>query len=689
MNTEPIPSPRARLLCAAFVFVTALSLYYWTLAPTVTLVDSGELILVAHGLGVAHPPGFPLWVMLAHLASLLPFGNVAVRVNFSSALFGALACGMLALVVMELMITVSCLIPAKRTKKSGQQTKAAHDSKTGLLVIAPALGAGLLLAFSRTLWSYATITEVYALNTFLILIIFFLMLRWRRRIVADRQRNAVPVKAARITPPNTAHDAFLYIAAFVFGLALGDHHVTVGLTLPAIAVMVFRTKGLRFFAGRRLIYAGLISIAGLVAVYSYLPLAASHSPVINWGEPRSLQAIWWHITGRQYQIFLTFTPAMMGEQFVQFVKLLFREFGRWWLPLPLALAATGVVRAFKTDRTTFWFLLSILAANLAYNLSYEIAEDKDAYYLPAFVTVAMAAGFGVRGLIERILLKPGSANRYVATTIVVLIAPAIALAGNWSFDNRRHYFIAHDYVENIFRSIKPSGLLLTEDWQVASPMFYVQEIEQRRRDVKVIDINLLRRMWYFDYLQHAQPGLMDRSREKIEPYVELLRQWERDPAAFKGSALLTQKISTAFLEMIHSMVMTELKVAPVYTTNDVLATDNINGYLTQWIQQTYRLVPQGLVFNLATDSGFDGSPDVWLETRGLADGTVRFEKDDVVNLKVLSAYTSMLVNRGRYLAMFGQHGRAIIAFKQALALGPGLATAQEGFAESAAKLGNQ
>jgi hypothetical protein len=689
MNRETIPSPRARLFCAAFVFVSALSLYYWTLAPTVTLVDSGELILVAHGLGVAHPPGFPLWVMLAHLASLLPCGNVAVRVNFSSALFGALACGMLALVVMELMITVSCLIPAKRTKKSGQQTKSAQESKTGLLVIAPALGAGLLLAFSRTLWSYATITEVYALNTFLILIIFFLMLRWRRRIVADRQRNAVSVKAARITSANTAHDAFLYIAAFVFGLALGDHHVTVGLTLPAIAVMVFRTENLRFFLGRRLIYAGLISIAGLVAVYSYLPLAASHSPLINWGEPRSLQAIWWHITGRQYQIFLTFTPALMGEQFVQFAKLLFREFGQWWLPLPLALAATGVVRAFKTDRTTFWFLLSLLTANLAYNLSYEIAEDKDAYYLPAFVAVAIAAGFGVRWLIEHIVLKSGSANRYVVTTVVVLIAPAIALTGNWFFDNRRHYFIAHDYVENIFRSIKPNGLLLTEDWQVASPMFYVQEIEQRRRDVKVIDINLLRRLWYFDYLQHAQPGLMDRSREKIEPYLELLRQWERDPAAFKGSALLTQKISTAFLELIQSMVRTELKVAPVYMTNDVLAADRTNGYLTQWIPQAYRLVPQGLVFNLATDSGFDGSPDVRLETRGLADGTVRFEKDDVVNVKVLSAYTSMLINRGRYLAMFGQHGRAIIVFKQALALSPGLAAAQQGFAESIAKLGNQ
>src|SRR6266436_4576523 len=99
-NTSPERNfrPRSELLCAGAVFVVALLLYTFTLAPTVTLVDSGELILAAQGLGVAHPPGFPLWVILAHLASLVPLGNVAVRINFSSALFAALASAMLTLV---------------------------------------------------------------------------------------------------------------------------------------------------------------------------------------------------------------------------------------------------------------------------------------------------------------------------------------------------------------------------------------------------------------------------------------------------------------------------------------------------------------------------------------------------------------------------------------------------------------
>jgi len=217
-------------------------------------------------------------------------------------------------------------------------------------------------------------------------------------------------------------------------------------------------------------------------------------------------------------------------------------------------------------------------------------------------------------------------------------------------------------------------------------MFYAQEIEQRRRDVKVVDINLLRRAWYFDYLKQAHPGLMDRSREKIDPYVAILKQWERDPGAFARSQELTRTISMAFLEMIQSIVRNEIRVAPVYITNDVLVADQTNGYLTRWIPQSYQLVPQGLVFNLATGRSFHELPDPYLRMRGLADGTRRFAKDDVVNVKVLPTYTRMLINRGRYLALFNQHDGAIIAFKEALALDPSLSAAQQGLVESKAKL---
>src|SRR5438874_4285978 len=244
-NEETIPWFRTELFCTSAVFLVALLLYCCTLAPTVTLTDSGELIVVAHGLGVAHPPGVPLWVMLAHLASLVPLGNVAVRINFSSALFAALASAMVTLVVTELTITASSLGALKRTGKAAQQGRKSEDSTSGqFLTFVPAVGAGLLIAFSRTLWFYGTITEVYALNALLILLVFLLVVHWRRRILETQ----------------TTHDTWLYAAAFVFGLAMGVHHVTVALTLPAIAAVVYRTQGVRFFTSRRLLYAALVSL---------------------------------------------------------------------------------------------------------------------------------------------------------------------------------------------------------------------------------------------------------------------------------------------------------------------------------------------------------------------------------------------------------------------------------------------
>lgn len=661
------------------MFLAALVVYSWTLAPTVTLTDSGELILAAYGLGVAHPPGTPLWVMVAHLASLVPVGNVAVRINFSSAVFAALACAMLTLVVAELLVTASCFVaPRRRNKTARQGSNIKSSNAGGLLIFAPAVGAGLLMAFSRTLWAYATITEVYSLNALLVLFVFFLVVRWRRRIIETRTNSNAAV---------TTHDTWIYAAAFVFGLAMGVHHVTVALTLPAIAAVVYRTEGLKFFTSRRLLYAALISIIALILVYSYLPWAASRSPAMNWGNPRSLQEIWWHITGRQYRVFFSFSPATMGTQFVEFCRMAGREFGFAWLPLALFLAVAGLASAYKRDRTVFWFLLLIVLADLAYALNYEIAEDKDAYYLPAFISIAIAAGLGFRWLVQ---LAPSRRSPmwtpYVAAATAIVLTLATAFAANWPFNNRRHYFIADDYVENLFSTIAPNGLLLTQDWQVASPMLYAQEIEQRRGDVKVVDINLLRRSWYFDYLKHAHPGMMDRSREKIDPYVAILKQWESDPATFSRSQDLTQRISMAFLEMIQAIVRNEIKTAPVYITNDVLIADSLNSYLTRWIPETYQLVPQGLVFNLTTDQSFHESPEPHLRMRGLADGTVRFAKDDVVNLKILPAYARMLTNRGKYLASVNQHERANNAFKEALALDPNLAAAQQGLAESTAKM---
>ena len=259
--TQPFREQLSRkemLVAAGLVFFASLLVYLWTLAPTVTLVDSGELIVAARFLGVAHPPGFPLYLMLAHFFSLVPVGNIAFRINLASAFFAAIASGVLALVTAELVASGAHVAEEKgrlskrknKPSRSGVLEDHERRSSDWMVRIAPAVGSGLLLAFSRTLWSYATIAEVYALNTLLVVTILFLILRWRRCILEDARYTPRRTKSSHRRGVITRYDWLLYAAAIVFGLALGVHHVTIALLLPALAAIVYRTQGLGFFTSK-------------------------------------------------------------------------------------------------------------------------------------------------------------------------------------------------------------------------------------------------------------------------------------------------------------------------------------------------------------------------------------------------------------------------------------------------------
>jgi transmembrane protein TMEM260 (protein O-mannosyltransferase) len=711
-------SSRRPLVLALVVFIASLVVYALTLAPTVTLVDSGELILAARSLGVAHPPGFPLYVLLAHLATLVPIGNIAVRVNFTSAIFASLAASALTLAVVEAMATTGLAAQSTKTRRRSRskkragapsQTRVENAHSHPLISIIPLLVAGLLLAFSRTLWAYATIAEVYTLNTFLIAGILFLMFRWRRVIETGRRLNETwrqddagtrredergrrgdaarrregDQSPGRPVAPSP-RDGLLYAAALVFGVALGVHHVTVGLMLPAFAALVLATEGIGFFISKRLLYAALFGFAGLFAVYAYLPIAASRAPIMNWGDPRTFERLWWHITGRQYQVFLSYSLQTAVKQFGDFIKLAAREFGPWWLPVAPALALAGMVALFKSNRAVFWFLALVIIADLSYSLGYEIAEDKDAYYLPVFIAMAIAAGFGAKWLINKVIssgLSTGAAPSLTAA--LVLLVPIVALAANLPYNNRTRYYIAHDYTENILSTIEPGGMLLTRDWQVYSPMLYVREIEHRRDDAVVIDINQLRRSWYYDYLARAYPATIEQSRDKVDPFLEDLRHWEQDPDLYQRDLTLNHRITSRFFEMIEAFVTNHIRSAPVYVTLDVAANrEGPDSELTETLVRSYDRVPQGLVFQLVAKGEYHQPADPQLSMRGLADGTLKFEDDDVVKLKVLPVYVTMFYNRGYYLAVNGHHKQAINSFKEALDLDPGFTPAQKALNES-------
>src|SRR5438093_4180433 len=86
-----VPTSFAGRLVTALVGMATLGVYLATLSPTIGGGDGGELVTVGYVLGVAHPPGFPLYTLLAKLATLLPVGTVAWRVNLLSAVCAAAA----------------------------------------------------------------------------------------------------------------------------------------------------------------------------------------------------------------------------------------------------------------------------------------------------------------------------------------------------------------------------------------------------------------------------------------------------------------------------------------------------------------------------------------------------------------------------------------------------------------------
>ncbi len=135
----------------------AAAVYARTLAPGVTAGDSGELILAARGLGIAHPPGYPLWVLLGRLATLVPAGDVAARVNALSAILSALAAGALWLLA----------------------------ARCGLGVLGRAVACGLF-AFATIVWNAAVETEVYGLASVAFVAMAWLALETRARRASAR-----------------------------------------------------------------------------------------------------------------------------------------------------------------------------------------------------------------------------------------------------------------------------------------------------------------------------------------------------------------------------------------------------------------------------------------------------------------------------------------------------------------------
>jgi tetratricopeptide (TPR) repeat protein len=198
-------------IAAGLVFLVTLGVYIATLAPSVTLEDSGELITAATKFGVGHPPGYPLWTVSGFILShIFPFGNLAWRINLQSAIFGAFSNGVLTLLVCH----SGRWLVQRWTDEKTQEVVRPFCFYAGMF-------SGLTIGFSDVMWSQATIAAVHgtiqALILNLVLLFFYLWL-------------LEPQKSRR-----------LVLTVLVFSLGLTNHHTLVQI-IPAFLLAAFLTE---------------------------------------------------------------------------------------------------------------------------------------------------------------------------------------------------------------------------------------------------------------------------------------------------------------------------------------------------------------------------------------------------------------------------------------------------------------
>ncbi|KXK48049.1 MAG: hypothetical protein UZ05_CHB002002142, partial [Chlorobi bacterium OLB5] len=283
--------------------ITAFTIYLMTLAPTVWFIDSGELAAVATTLGIAHPTGYPLFTIIGHIFSLLPIGSEEVyRLNLMSAFFCSLAVFMFWL-LFKFMLKSGSITPEIRSEKS-VKTKSSKQQAVkekiidlpDIIVYTIAAGAALILAFSKTFWAAANSVEVYPLHVFFLVA---LMLVFLKAILNTNKYTG------KLQPDNSFinQNKYYLIFAFLLGLSFTNHLTTI-LLAPACLTIFFYTN---LFDKQRLYkLLGFMAVCFAIgfSVYLYLPIRASMSPDFLWGNPYNFERFYWHITGKQFSVWI-------------------------------------------------------------------------------------------------------------------------------------------------------------------------------------------------------------------------------------------------------------------------------------------------------------------------------------------------------------------------------------------------
>jgi hypothetical protein len=566
---------------AACVSLGALLLYILTLAPTTQFWDTSEYMAAAYTLGIPHPPGNPLFVLMAHVWGMIPMvSSYAQRINLFAAATSAVSAGCWFLIAERWMRS---FVPALWPRRLA------------------ALAGALVSATAFTVWNQSVVNEkVYTLSLLSIALILWLIVRWDDQPAGEAHDHHLlliiyllaltatnhmmgvlvgPVVMVLLYPPfkkqrpvsdderRIEWSQFLvfssvWILLLSLGLESAGPIIGAGiLFLAALAYALFAAGNVSFAVA-----ALLVAVVGL-SVYTYLPIRAAFYPPINEGEPTNWEALWAVLTRQQYgkpSIFDNPTQApglgnsghtiqLYWAQLVNYWQYFSWQFGHDWSDRAQRLLAAlfallgigGAVRHWRADKrtalamtllmVTFTFaLVFYLNFKYGYSLHPEAAlgqhevRQRDYFFICSFAIWGIWVGMGLAALIEWVSemfreREPNQTRRWLYGTPLLALA-LIPLLGNRLTASRKGETLARDFAYDLLQSMEPYGVLVTAGDNDTFPLWYAQEVEGIRRDVTVVNLSLANTDWYLRQLQRRPIETFDST---SAPAIYRGKQWPK------------------------------------------------------------------------------------------------------------------------------------------------------------------
>ena len=587
-------------------FTLPFALYMVTLAPSVTFFDSGEFLTAATSLGSAHSPGYPLFLMYAKPFTWLPLGNIAFRINVATAVSSSLAC------LMVYILTTSLL----------DKEALLDDVRFNRFVVKLAgLAAAVSFGFTPRLWLQSNHDKPYPLLAFISAIIFYLLLKWQEQYREGSERPS-----------------YIYVCTFLAGLAMAVHQ-TIVLLLPAWFLMIVLTDWRMITRIKELILTTAFALLGF-SVHLYLPLRALSNPLLNWGDPKTVEQFLWHFLRKGYP----------SEPPVRDMALLWAQIKAFNIPreftwLGAALTLLGLVYLWKRNRTVVIAYLASVSVFLLvivgyFNTPLDLIFLTEEFFTPLYLLTAVITGTGFFSLLGYALRTARLPNHIGAPVYGVVILfffclPSALCAINY-FENDQHKnYIAFDYASNSLRTLPQNAIMFTWGDSGAFPLWYLQGIERMREDVDLPHTPHLVFNWYLD----SMPHIFNKSN---------LRNF--DVTALGPEAAL------------RIAVLENLAIRPVYI-------DFSTRYSVEF--RDFQPNQRGIVYRIRLNSEPSGMPDVSIwddySYRGI------MEKQSFLDLdtgKAISIYANGFIEVGDFFASLHRNKEALTMLEKAEQISP-------------------